>query len=461
MDFTTATITLFYTLICLQNFQAIEAAPFVVLGPEGPVAATVVGDALLTCRLSPGLSAQGMEIRWYRKHSDSIVLLYRKGTEHEDHQLPEYQGRTQLLTHAIANGSVILRIHPVRVTDEGEYRCYFNSDTYHDEAALELMVTGFNSDPDIRLEGYHDGGIRVVCESSGWYPPPEVLWREDGGKSLPRASEVKTQDKDGLFKVESVVVMTKESQRALSCHLRNPLTQQDEVSTIYLSESFFSTFSPWELMLSVLLFVWILLCLLFLGTFWKQNQAKKNILAELGWRRARGHAVRLTFDPETAHHELILSADLKVVTRGNTIQDVEDNNQRFSLMPAVLSKEMFSSGRHYWEADVGKWTWWVLGAAYESVKRKGGIKFNPNEGFWVLQLISGEYSALTSPEKTPLPVQERIQKVGVYLDFEKGQLTFYNADTMMLLYTFTDSFTQDIRPFFCLWGNGAQIQLCF
>lgn len=171
--------------------------------------------------------------------------------------------------------------------------------------------------------------------------------------------------------------------------------------------------------------------------------------------------MRVTFDPETAHHELILSADQKVVTRGNTIQDVKDNNQRFSLMPAVLSTEMFCSDRHYWEADVGNCTWWVLGAAYESVKRKGGIKFNPNEGFWVLQLISGEYSALTSPERTPLTVQERLQKVGVDLDFEKGQLTFYNADTMMLIHTFTDSFTQDIRPFVCLWGNGAQIQLCF
>lgn len=176
--------------------------------------------------------------------------------------MPEYHGRTQLLTHAIANGSVTLRIHPVRVTDEGEYMCYFDSDTYHDEAALGLKVTGFNSDPDIRLEGYHDGGIRVVCESTGWYPAPEVLWREDGGKSLPSASEVKTQDKDGLFKVESVVVMTKESRRALACHLRNPLTQQDEVSTIYLSESFFLTFSPWVVMLSVVLVAWILFCLL-------------------------------------------------------------------------------------------------------------------------------------------------------------------------------------------------------
>ncbi|KAJ1134669.1 hypothetical protein NDU88_001120 [Pleurodeles waltl] len=461
MDFTASTTGLFYTLICLLNIQATKAATFDVLGPEGPVVATVGGEALLTCRLSPGLSAQGMEIRWYRRHSDAIALLFRRGTVHEEQQLPEYHGRTQLLTDAIVNGSVTLRIHPVRVTDDGQYRCYFESDTYHNEAELELMVTGFNSDPDIRLEGNHDGGIRVVCESTGWYPAPEVLWLEDGGKSLLRASEVKTQDKDGLFKVESGVVMTKESKRALACHLRNPLTQQDEVSTICVSETFFVTFSPWVVVLSVVLVIWILLCLLFLGAFWKQNQAKRIILAELGWRRARGHAVRVTLDPETAHHELILSADQKVVTRGNTIQDVEDSDQRFSLMPAVLGTEMFSSDKHYWEADVGNGTWWVLGASYESAQRRGGIRFNPTEGFWVLQLISGEYCALTSPQKTSLTVQERLQKVGVYLDFEKGQLSFYNADTMTLIYTFSDSFTQDIRPFFCLWGNGAQIKLCF
>uniref|UniRef100_A0A8C4XD46 B30.2/SPRY domain-containing protein n=1 Tax=Erpetoichthys calabaricus TaxID=27687 RepID=A0A8C4XD46_ERPCA len=81
----------------------------------------------------------------------------------------------------------------------------------------------------------------------------------------------------------------------------------------------------------------------------------------------------VTFDPETAHPYLIVSEDGKEVRHTDTRQKVTDNPKRFDRCANVLAREGFTSGRHYWEVEVGGKTEWDLGVARESVNRKWGI----------------------------------------------------------------------------------------
>uniref|UniRef100_A0AAY5K0S0 B30.2/SPRY domain-containing protein n=1 Tax=Esox lucius TaxID=8010 RepID=A0AAY5K0S0_ESOLU len=157
----------------------------------------------------------------------------------------------------------------------------------------------------------------------------------------------------------------------------------------------------------------------------------------------------VTLDPDTAHPHLILSDDGKQVRLGDTKQDLPDNPKRFNSSLCVLGKEGFSSGRFYYEVQVKGKTAWVLGVVRESVNRKkGAITESPESGFWTVNLCDGVYQALTDP-RIILPLREEPQKVGVFVDYEEGQVSFFNVEARCHIYSFSDqTFTEKLYPFF-------------
>ncbi|XP_069044931.1 E3 ubiquitin-protein ligase TRIM39-like [Lepisosteus oculatus] len=180
-------------------------------------------------------------------------------------------------------------------------------------------------------------------------------------------------------------------------------------------------------------------------------------LSEEEFERLRKHAADVTLDPNTAHPSLILSKDGKQVRHGKKRQDLPDNPERFDRCVNVLGKDGITSGRHYWEVEVGKKTEWVLGVARESINRKGSITVRPQYGYWTVWLRNGnEYKALDD-SSVLLPLSQKPQKVGVYVDYEGGQVSFYNVDNSSHIYTFTASFTEKLFPFFgpCFHQGGT------
>ncbi|CAJ1058114.1 tripartite motif containing 105 [Xyrichtys novacula] len=163
----------------------------------------------------------------------------------------------------------------------------------------------------------------------------------------------------------------------------------------------------------------------------------------------------LTFDVDTAHPSIYISRDKTVAVECDAVIPHMGHNKRFLQCINVLAAQGFQSGRHYWEIEVGSKPKWDLGVASEAVDRQARIKLSPESGYWTLRVRNGsEYSAGTQPW-TRLQVGCSPKRVGVFLDCEERRVSFYNADDMSLLFSFTNGPRGKVFPFFspCISDN--------
>ncbi|XP_036452735.1 E3 ubiquitin-protein ligase TRIM39-like [Colossoma macropomum] len=182
-----------------------------------------------------------------------------------------------------------------------------------------------------------------------------------------------------------------------------------------------------------------------------QEELSKEMekIPEINMKRIQQHAVDVTLDPDSAHPNLILSDDGKQVTCGDTKQNLPENPKRFDRCACVLGKEGFSSGRFYYEVQVSGKTDWDLGVVRESINKKGEIIACPEDGYWTVWLRNeSKYEALDFPS-APLSLKQAPQKVGVFVDYEEGLVSFYDVEASSHIYSFTgQSFTEKLYPFF-------------
>ena len=172
----------------------------------------------------------------------------------------------------------------------------------------------------------------------------------------------------------------------------------------------------------------------------------------------------MILDPGTAQKSLVLSEDGRQVRYDERKSSQAESSKRFNPALFVLAREGLASGRHYWEVEVGRKTAWTLGVARGSARRKGDINLSPEGGFWCLWLKNGEIKALAS-SRVPLTMASQPAKVGVFLDHDGGQVSFYDAKARLHLYTFVDTFGESLYPIFspCLIHEGkntAPLVIC-
>ncbi|XP_076023576.1 E3 ubiquitin-protein ligase TRIM39-like [Genypterus blacodes] len=175
----------------------------------------------------------------------------------------------------------------------------------------------------------------------------------------------------------------------------------------------------------------------------------KKMLKKVELRRIQQFAVDVTLDPDTAHPKLILSNDDKKVYCGNVRKKLLDNPQRFNRYGGVLAKQSFSSGRFYFEVQVKGKTAWTLGMTRETSKRKGDFTLSPQEGYWTVRLCNVDGYKAYDDSPVPLSLKSKPEKVGVFVDYEEGLVSFYDVDAAALIFSFTGcSFTHKLLPFF-------------
>ncbi|XP_061868549.1 E3 ubiquitin-protein ligase TRIM50 isoform X2 [Colius striatus] len=178
-----------------------------------------------------------------------------------------------------------------------------------------------------------------------------------------------------------------------------------------------------------------------------QDDIKMTVWKRLH-RRVLPAPETLKLDPVTAHPLLELFKGDTVVQCG-LYQRRDSNPQRFDSSNCILTCKGFSSGQHYWEVIVGTRNHWRVGIIKGTVSRKGKLSKSPEHGVWLIGLKEGKvYEAFSSP-RAVLPLSARPQRIGVYLHYERGELSFYNADNpdeLSPIYTFQAEFQGQLYP---------------
>lgn len=130
--------------------------------------------------------------------------------------------------------------------------------------------------------------------------------------------------------------------------------------------------------------------------------------------------------------------------------------EKVTCLTAINGTPGFSSGRHYWEVKLGdpklglKQSWWVGITSAAVIPQESDFSPSASKGFFFLSSspdMSGSLQFSTEPNLT-LPVLSRPQIVGVYLDYDGGELSFYNVGKKYLIGRFTAKFEGEVFPLF-------------
>ncbi|MGH0162411.1 UNVERIFIED_CONTAM: hypothetical protein FKN15_042598 [Acipenser sinensis] len=180
-----------------------------------------------------------------------------------------------------------------------------------------------------------------------------------------------------------------------------------------------------------------------------------EILKKLIWQQICKAKTEVTLNPDTAGPGLAVNVDDSLV---------KFTGEREAEWPSVLGREVFTSGRHYWEVEVGEKGYWAVGVSTHPEEKI--IPEKPEEGYWLVRLSARwrKYEAVgkslvthpppslqESQSPLPLTLEHKLYKVGMYLNYGKGELSFYNiydADNRYAMHTFKYNFTEVVYPVF-------------
>ncbi|XP_074058278.1 putative E3 ubiquitin-protein ligase TRIML1 [Macrotis lagotis] len=160
--------------------------------------------------------------------------------------------------------------------------------------------------------------------------------------------------------------------------------------------------------------------------------------------------VDITLDCNTADPGLIISEDLKSVRYGGIQEEIPNDSGRPIEFAQVLGTQSFNSGRYYWEVEVPNNTAWRVGICNKS---------KDFQDFFVLsnRQVNNSYYLYAEAQHNLYFHAQYCQasvlglKVGIFLDYECGEISFYHVKNRHLIYTFPNtSFSGHLIPLFCL-----------
>ncbi|CAK6444500.1 unnamed protein product [Pipistrellus nathusii] len=125
--------------------------------------------------------------------------------------------------------------------------------------------------------------------------------------------------------------------------------------------------------------------------------------------------------------------------------------ERFQHLPCVLGKNIFTSGKHYWEVENRDTREIAVGVCQEDIMGiVDNAEMSPHLGIWAICWSPAGFWPLTGSSVNPVKLESALHRVGIFLDYGAGDISFYNAVDGMHLHTFSCSFVSCLRPFFWL-----------
>lgn len=443
---------------------------FQVLSPDSRQVVEVGSDAILQCSLSPPLGPAGLQVHWFRSLFHSTVFLMKNGKEEKDQQSLEYVGRASL-RNGTGSAELTLLLRNVTLKDADTYHCFVEdiASEHYNEAIIELAVIGSGSLP-VMSVSLKDGVIMVSFFTSDWFPRPEMHWELEGVPVIADTSETISNQSNGLFTLESRVLLKEPSQRRLYGVVRHPVTGKSTGLYMTISEEMFPRVSSWAFAFMVVFSLFLVGAAFMIFLITRQRTQKdelqtrnSELCSEVDWRKAVMSPEFITFSPETAHPELSVTEDFQTLMNRPPPDMPTLSNARFETERCCLGLPAFNQGCHYWEVEVGDGLEWAVGVASPKLQRRGdAYMFRPQTLIWCISRFTEAFTALDTQE-SPLPlVGGTLQKVGVYLNLSgPRKLTFYDPRSWDMLYSFTDvgQGRESVLPFFWLGKKGGTMRL--
>ncbi|MGH0173720.1 UNVERIFIED_CONTAM: hypothetical protein FKN15_010618 [Acipenser sinensis] len=197
----------------------------------------------------------------------------------------------------------------------------------------------------------------------------------------------------------------------------------------------------------------------------KAVSALKGYLEDI-WKKESGKIPKtdfhqLTFDPNTTNKHILLSEENRKATWRAKFLQYPDHPERFDGWNQLLNSEGLVGKRYYWEVEcTGKEI--EIGVTYKGIARKewnDSSHIGRNLLSWSLEWNQDGYFAWHNNEMSSLSAP-RSQKLGVYLDYPAGTLSFYSiTDTITLLHRFHTTFTEPLYAGFKV-GYVSSAQIC-
>ncbi|XP_039679183.1 butyrophilin subfamily 1 member A1-like isoform X1 [Perca fluviatilis] len=176
---------------------------------------------------------------------------------------------------------------------------------------------------------------------------------------------------------------------------------------------------------------------------WRTGAGSPRYIPNSVWQWIRSASVSVCLDASTCPPWLAVSRDrLQVRGAAGRSAAPSDNSGHLAEWPCVLGDTIITAGRHYWEVEVSPSGTWRTGVMSESAPREQRSPMSPGRGYWALWRGSSFWACTEEPTKLRRAALPRL--IGVYVDVGEGQVSFYDVDRNVHIYTFSDTFKHRI-----------------
>lgn len=372
----------------------------------------------------------------------------------------------------LKTGDVSLELLNVTTKDAGDYICYVSSSQGYDSAAVQLLVTEMGGQPFLSAVWTEDNRVNVSCESEGWFPQPVLRW-SDKNQDLTPGGLLYRNASSGLVSVHSWCLLPPSSE--LSCSVGLPGKEAKEAKVrleTARTESESSSESSGGGWVAFGLLLVATLVAAAVGALYYRKKGKKRQSDQIDGKNYQSvnheenekllnkEAGRLS--EASGHHVNVTLEDTNnpcLMVKDNKVRDARidfPDGDMVTCLTAIKGTPGFSSGKHYWEVSLWKnqtgfkQSWWVGVTSVDKIPDDCNISANTSNGFWFLSSSpkrDDSFQFSTEP-KILIPVRSRPQTVGVYLDRDIGEISFYNVEDKSLIGSFTATFKGEIFPLF-------------
>ncbi|KAK9971232.1 hypothetical protein ABG768_024606 [Culter alburnus] len=455
----------------LVNLFIETSVSFTVVVPRDQIVAHVGSTVTLPCWISPPENAEALEIRWYRHDQFSNPVLFYQHEKIQDLQEESYRNRSSLTrcsgqSGGLKDGDVSLQLEKLTVQDEGLFHCYVSGESTYGSQEMVLKITALGSAPVLFPQPLDDGRVNISCRSSGWYPEPNVMWRSDERTVLHPGGVSRRRGVDEMFSVHSWTVVSHLDTQLVSCSM-SLKTGEFRESRIDM-QAFISSGSsdPWKALFFTLLICALLgLVGLILYKYRHKLTGKKpadqncehggmenrKAVGDVNIEELRKHADQITIDREHLHPDLKITEDCKIVRDS---PDYNHTGEGFPYQLCAFGDQRFTSGRHYWEVSLAREktppkNYWLIGVVkHGDFTAKDRSALTPSNGFWFLCSDGRNGFYISSDPSVTLSLAQSPERLGVLLDYDDGQLSFYNVKEKKHLLTMSTRFTGSVVPLF-------------